>query len=125
MTGFKSKKDMANAKFDDLMYRAGLTAQGCWDEMDDYDRDAIMQFAQLVIEETLNQVDERVYGRGENSWYYDADKKWVRLHFGYGELYDEIMAGAKNNAGNGGYSIGTKEAYDKFVAKRNQSLKIS
>jgi hypothetical protein len=29
-------------KFDDLMYEAGLTAQGCWDEMDDYDKEAIL-----------------------------------------------------------------------------------
>ena len=46
----------------------------------------IQKFAQLIIEETLKQVDERVYGRGENQWYYEDDKKWVRLHFGYGEL---------------------------------------
>lgn len=44
------------------------------------------KFAELIIEETLLQVDNQVYGRGENSWYYDEDKKWVRLHFGYGEL---------------------------------------
>lgn len=43
-------------------------------------------FARLIVEETLAEVDERVYGRGENQWYYDEDKKWVRLHFGYGEL---------------------------------------
>lgn len=43
-------------------------------------------FAKLVIEETLTQVDERVYGRGENTWYYEDDKQWVHLHFGYGEL---------------------------------------
>ena len=43
------------------------------------------KFAKLIIEETLNEVDERCYGRGENQWY-DDDKQWVRLHFGYGEL---------------------------------------
>ena len=46
----------------------------------------IEKFAKLIIEETLKQVDERCYGRGENQWYYEDDKKWVRLHFGYGEL---------------------------------------
>ena len=49
----------------------------------------IEKFAQLVIEETLKQVDERTYGRGENQWYYEDDKKWVRLHFGYGELHEQ------------------------------------
>ena len=31
-----------NNQFDNLMYEAGLTAQGCWDEMDEYDRNAIL-----------------------------------------------------------------------------------
>ena len=35
-------------ELEDLMYRAGLTAQGCWDSMDQYDREAIMNFAALV-----------------------------------------------------------------------------
>lgn len=38
-------------KFDELMYRAGITAQGCWDEMDGYDRDAILNFAELIVRE--------------------------------------------------------------------------
>lgn len=44
------------------------------------------KFAKLLIDETLKQVDERCYGRGENQWYYEDDKKWIYLHFGYGEL---------------------------------------
>ena len=40
----------------------------------------------LIVEETLKLVDDQVYGRGENQWYYEDDKKWIRLHFGYGEL---------------------------------------
>ena len=44
------------------------------------------EFAKLIVEETLTQVDERCYGRGENQWYYEDDKEWVRLHFGYGSF---------------------------------------
>lgn len=40
-----------NQRFDDLLYEAGLTAQGCWDQMDDYDRAAVMKFAQLIVRE--------------------------------------------------------------------------
>lgn len=40
-------------KFDDLMYHAGLTAQGCWDEMDLYDRKAIEKFAELIVKECI------------------------------------------------------------------------
>jgi hypothetical protein len=33
------------------MYHAGLTASGCWDNMDEYDRNAIEKFAELIIKE--------------------------------------------------------------------------
>lgn len=46
------------------------------------------KFAKLIIEETMKQVDERCYGRSENQWYYEDDKRWIRLYFGYGELND-------------------------------------
>lgn len=44
------------------------------------------KFAKLLIEETLAQVDDRCYGRGENQWYYEDDKKWIRMHFFGGKL---------------------------------------
>jgi hypothetical protein len=37
-------------------------------------------------------------------------------------MNDNIKAGADLNAGDGGYSLGTKEKYDEFVKGRNQSL---
>jgi len=40
-----------NEQINDLMYHAGLTAQGCWDSMDDYDHQAIMKFAELIVQE--------------------------------------------------------------------------
>ena len=45
-----------NQRIDDLMYHAGLTAQGCWDEMDDYDRRAIERFAELIVRECADYV---------------------------------------------------------------------
>ena len=47
-----------------------------WDEN-------IVRLVKLVVEETLEQVDERTAPRGETSWY-EEDKDWIRLHFGYG-----------------------------------------
>jgi hypothetical protein len=38
-----------NKHLEDLMYLAGLTAQGCWDEMDTYDKLAIEKLAQLIV----------------------------------------------------------------------------
>jgi hypothetical protein len=40
-----------NHKFQDLMYYSGLVATGCWDEMDAYDREAVEQFAELIVKE--------------------------------------------------------------------------
>ena len=45
-----------NERIDKLMYHAGLTAQGCWDEMDEYDRKAIEKFAELIVAECTEQV---------------------------------------------------------------------
>ena len=47
-----------NERIEDLMYRAGLTAQGCWDSMEDYDRKAIEKFAELIVKECVGIADE-------------------------------------------------------------------
>jgi|688.fasta_scaffold24511_4 hypothetical protein len=43
-----------NNRLEELMYQAGLTAQGCWDEMDGYDHEAIEKFAELIVQECIN-----------------------------------------------------------------------
>ena len=54
-----------NSRLEDLMYRAGLTAQGCWDSMDDYDQKAIEKFAALIVAECAQELDQRtVFVRG-------------------------------------------------------------
>ena len=40
-----------NEQFENLMYHAGLTASGCWDQMDSYDHTAIEKFAELIVAE--------------------------------------------------------------------------
>ena len=37
------------------MYESGLTAQGCWDELDDYAKEAIVRFAELLLREAVLQ----------------------------------------------------------------------
>ena len=46
-----------NEKMEDLMYKAGLTASGCWDKMDYYDQQAIEKLAQLIVIECANIVE--------------------------------------------------------------------
>jgi hypothetical protein len=64
-----------NEKLEDLMYRAGLTAQGCWDSMDQYDRDAVMKFAQLIIRECADIASM-------NQHQYESTGVYVLKHFG-------------------------------------------
>ncbi len=47
-----------NSRLEDLMYRAGLTAQGCWDSMDDYDHRAIEKFAELIVRECMDLLED-------------------------------------------------------------------
>ena len=50
---FTTAGDYMDTKFEDLMYRSGLTASGCWDQLDEYDRKAIEQFAELIVKECV------------------------------------------------------------------------
>ena len=50
-----------NERIDKLMYHAGLTAQGCWDEMDEYDRKAIEKFAELIVRECISINRQRMF----------------------------------------------------------------
>jgi len=50
---FTTAGDYMNTVMEDLMYRSGLTASGCWDQMDEYDRKAIEKFAKLIIQECI------------------------------------------------------------------------
>lgn len=44
--------------FESLMYESGLTADGCWDEIDDYGREAIEKLAVLIVEECLSYMKD-------------------------------------------------------------------
>jgi len=75
-----------NQRFEHCLYQAGLTAQGCWDEMDDYAKKGIEKFAELIIQECLlalepnwyaseieYNVEQRLYQRSANI---------IKRHFG-------------------------------------------
>ena len=67
-----------NQKIQDLMYHSGLTAQGCWDEMDDYDKQAIEKFAELIVKECMNVLDP-----GEHQLIARFHtRQWLSEHFG-------------------------------------------
>ena len=67
-----------NQKIQDLMYHSGLTAQGCWDEMDDYDKQAIEKFAELIVKECMNVLDPGVHQLIARF----HTRQWLSEHFG-------------------------------------------
>ena len=81
---FTTASDYMNTdtKFDDLMYRAGLTAQGCWDEMDEYDRNAIQKFAELIVRECAEMVRIQNEQFMQNESHYGVVSTDVLKHFG-------------------------------------------
>lgn len=55
---------MMNERLEDLMYLSGMTAQGCWDSMDDFQRQAVEKFAELIVQECTQLLfteSERLY----------------------------------------------------------------
>jgi alkylhydroperoxidase/carboxymuconolactone decarboxylase family protein YurZ len=57
--------------FEKQMYDSGLTAQGCWDEMDSYMREAIDKFGELIIRRCISEVAMMGVSQWENpdiSW---------------------------------------------------------
>ncbi len=48
-----------NDNFENLLYASGLTAQGCWDELDEYAQEAIVRFGQLVVQDCIQVIHEQ------------------------------------------------------------------
>jgi RNA-splicing ligase RtcB len=46
------------------------------------------KFAQLLIEDVLDQVKERAYYTGDRDWSDEVDRPWIQLEYGYGSLAD-------------------------------------
>ena len=47
-----------NERIENLIYHSGLIAQGCWDKFDDYDKEALNKFAELILKQCLSYVDD-------------------------------------------------------------------
>ena len=51
-----------NERIDHCLYLAGLTASGCWDELDTYAQEGIERFAELIVAETISVLQKRFTG---------------------------------------------------------------
>lgn len=67
-----------NNRIEELMYESGLTAQGCWDQMDQYNKDAIMKFADLIVNECASLFPLTF----TNEQYQRRIDKTIKKHFG-------------------------------------------
>lgn len=78
-----------NQNLEDLMYHAGLTAQGCWDGMDDYDRATIMRFAELIVRECAKIAQLQDSDCVVDVVDYNSGRTWAGIdilkHFGVSE----------------------------------------
>ena len=54
-----------NERIEHCLYHAGLTAQGCWDELDDYAKEGIEKFAQLIVKECMSIVSKSGNSKAE------------------------------------------------------------
>lgn len=50
---------MVNELIEHCMYESGLTADGCWNELDDYAKEAIERFAKLLFEKTVQELADQ------------------------------------------------------------------
>ena len=69
-----------NERIEHCLYQAGLTAQGCWDELDDYAKEGIEKFAHLIVKECAGiyeKIDNGNLHMGTDN-YLEA----LRKHFG-------------------------------------------
>jgi len=69
-----------NEQFENLLYESGLTAQGCWDELDSYAQNAIEKFAKLIVQECAHLVDDH-----DDSYPYVSFGNMIKQHFGVEE----------------------------------------
>jgi ribulose 1,5-bisphosphate carboxylase large subunit-like protein len=84
----KLRNRVPNQRIEDLMYNAGLTAQGCWDEMDDYAKQAIERFAELIVKECILTIQMGITRDGPDTEKYLRSMKHIRQieeHFGVKE----------------------------------------
>ena len=77
-----------NERIEHCLYLSGLTAQGCWDELDDYARQGIEKFAELIVRECAEISEQSQWSEAKGEYYegfneamiYVSNK--IKEHFG-------------------------------------------
>jgi hypothetical protein len=69
-----------NERIDHCLYLAGLTASGCWEDLDTYTQEGIERFAELIVKETMQVVANQL----PSNQYLDVAQAVIE-HFGVKE----------------------------------------
>lgn len=67
-----------NNNFEELMYNAGLTAQGCMDRMDQYDKEAIERFGTMIAQRCVDICENGTTTQTTSN----GAATLIKLHFG-------------------------------------------
>ena len=78
-----------NERIEHCLYQAGLTAQGCWDELDDYAKQGIEKFAELIVRECIKTITEYDLVPGHSAKWEDIYDIHARLLQDLGEELKE------------------------------------
>jgi hypothetical protein len=68
-----------------LHYHSGLVAQGCWDQLDEYAREAIMRFGELIVQECAEIADQERPNSLGCGYITKTKGRLIREHFGVEE----------------------------------------
>jgi hypothetical protein len=106
---------MMTDKLEDLLYESGLTAQGCWDEFDDYARQGIEKFAELIVRECIAMCENNDFPKNpdlfEHGWDGGLQNAQERMmnHFGIEENKREQIDKAMRAAFKDGVDLSGKK----------------
>jgi hypothetical protein len=118
MSGWRKRQ------IEDKMYKSGLVAEGSFNEMDAYDKEAVQKYADLMVEQALKDVleiigDSRNYNKVVYTSYDQSMAKGMAQQLTSKITETFGLLKASEHMSDKGYQIGTEEEYQKFVEKRN------
>ena len=112
-----------NQQIEQLALQAGFNLHN--DVIDGHDfKHEIEKLAELIVKECISINRQRMFSDYEGDSHRVAHNNALLCansdmfeHFGVED--ESIKVGAEIHAGDGGYEIGTQEAFDEFIKKRN------
>ena len=63
--------------FDKQLYDSGLIADGCWNQLDDYAKEAILRFGEAIVNKAIVKIEDEYQANTEDT--YEA---WDRGYLG-------------------------------------------